>query len=135
MADKDAKARIKINKLLEESGWRFFDLPTGQAGDKLGKATIKLDSSIKLADLGDDFHNSKNGFIDFLTVDENQNLSVINSAFVKELFNSRIDSIGVSNLHLKEIKKVEIPLPPLEVQQRIVAEMEGYQKIIDGARL
>ena len=22
---KEAKARIKINKLLEESGWRFFD--------------------------------------------------------------------------------------------------------------
>ena len=24
---KEAKARIKINKLLEESGWRFFDSP------------------------------------------------------------------------------------------------------------
>ncbi|MDH7552956.1 MAG: N-6 DNA methylase [Spirochaetota bacterium] len=27
-----------------------------------------------------------------------------------------------------------IPLPPLEVQQEIVAEIEGYQKIIDGCR-
>ena len=26
------------------------------------------------------------------------------------------------------------PLPPLEVQKEIVAEIEGYQKIIDGAR-
>lgn len=39
----------------------------------------------------------------------------------------------------KEISKsrfceLEIPLPPLEVQQEIVAEIEGYQKIIDGAR-
>lgn len=25
MPEKEAKARIKINKLLEESGWRFFD--------------------------------------------------------------------------------------------------------------
>ncbi|WP_460967095.1 hypothetical protein [Spirosoma migulaei] len=25
MAQKEAKARIKINKLLEEAGWRFFD--------------------------------------------------------------------------------------------------------------
>ncbi len=32
MADKEAKARIKINKLLEESGWHFFD-------DKHGKST------------------------------------------------------------------------------------------------
>ena len=27
-----------------------------------------------------------------------------------------------------------MPLPPLEVQQEIVAEIEGYQKVIDGAR-
>lgn len=63
---KEAKARIKINKLLEESGWSFFDT------DK-SKATIKLESSIKMDDLGEDFEHSKNGFIDFLLVDENQN--------------------------------------------------------------
>jgi len=39
----------------------------------------------------------------------------------------------------KEISKsqfseLQIPLPPLEVQKEIVAEIEGYQKIIDGAR-
>ncbi|MDP3769580.1 MAG: hypothetical protein Q8R40_01405 [bacterium] len=28
---KEAKARIKINKLLEEAGWRFFDDKKGQA--------------------------------------------------------------------------------------------------------
>jgi len=66
MAEKEAKARIKINKLLEESGWSFFD-------NNKGKATIKLESSIKMDDLGDDFEHSKNGFIDFLLVDENQN--------------------------------------------------------------
>jgi type I restriction enzyme M protein len=32
------------------------------------------------------------------------------------------------------IKELEIPLPPLEIQQQIVAEIEGYQKIIDGAK-
>ena len=36
MANKEAKARIKINKLLEDSGWRFFD-------DKNGKANIQLE--------------------------------------------------------------------------------------------
>ena len=39
----------------------------------------------------------------------------------------------------KEISKsnfalLEIPLPPLEEQRRIVAEIEGYQKVLDGAR-
>jgi type I restriction enzyme M protein len=30
--------------------------------------------------------------------------------------------------------QLQIPLPPLEVQQEIVAKIEGYQKVIDGAR-
>ena len=30
--------------------------------------------------------------------------------------------------------QLQIPLPPLEVQKEIVAEIEGYQKVIDGAR-
>jgi restriction endonuclease S subunit len=29
---------------------------------------------------------------------------------------------------------IQIPLPPLNVQKKIVAEIEGYQKVIDGAR-
>ena len=39
----------------------------------------------------------------------------------------------------KEISKskfceLQIPLPPLEMQREIVAEIEGYQRVIDGAR-
>ena len=33
------------------------------------------------------------------------------------------------------VGEIEIPLPPLEVQREIVAEIEGYQKVIDGARI
>ena len=32
------------------------------------------------------------------------------------------------------VEDFQIPLPPLEVQREIVAEIEGYQKVIDGAR-
>ena len=66
MAEKKAKARIKIYTLLEESGWSFFNT-------EKGKATIQIESSVKLDDLREDFEHSKNGFIDFLLVDENQN--------------------------------------------------------------
>ena len=34
----------------------------------------------------------------------------------------------------KQLSEIQIPLPPLKVQQEIVAEIEGYQKVIDGAR-
>jgi len=36
--------------------------------------------------------------------------------------------------HFSKLKEYEIPVPPLEVQQEFVAEIESYQKVIDGAR-
>lgn len=33
-----------------------------------------------------------------------------------------------------KFSELQIPLPPLEVQKEIVAEIEGYQKVINGAR-
>ena len=43
---------------------------------------------------------------------------------------------GVGLVHITKgnLERIEIPLPPLEVQNEIVAETEGYQKVIDGAR-
>ena len=40
----------------------------------------------------------------------------------------------VNNLNSEIVRGVKIPLPPLEVQKEIVAEIEGYQKVINGAR-
>ena len=42
---------------------------------------------------------------------------------------------GIPGLNRSDVyAKHMLPLPPLEVQQDIVAEIEGYQKVIDGAR-
>lgn len=65
---KEAQARIKINRLLEETGWRFFDT-------KKGKANILLENNVKITEdvlneLGEDFQKTKNGFIDFLLLDD-----------------------------------------------------------------
>ena len=38
------------------------------------------------------------------------------------------------SINQKDVESVQIPLPSLEVQREIVAEIEGYQKVIDGAR-
>lgn len=67
---KEAKARIKINKLLEDSGWRFDD-------DRNGKANIQLEPGIKSADLGEDFENVSAGFIDFLLLDKDGRALVV----------------------------------------------------------
>jgi len=48
----------------------------------------------------------------------------------KNILNPYIQGI-IGGINLK-IKEIGIPLPPLEVQQEIVDELEGYQKIIEG---
>jgi len=65
---KEAKARIRINKLLEEANWRFFDLPEGKANIRLETA-VKMTEQ-KLNELGEDFEKTENGFVDFLLLDE-----------------------------------------------------------------
>jgi len=45
------------------------------------------------------------------------------------------DGAGIPGLNRNDVYKTKkVPLPPLDVQKAIVAEIEAYQKIIDGAR-
>ena len=39
-----------------------------------------------------------------------------------------------ASINKGDIQRIQIPLPPLEVQREIVSEIEGYQRVIDGAR-
>jgi type I restriction enzyme M protein len=52
-----------------------------------------------------------------------------NDAVMGQLKGSQLPRIGWSSF-----AALQIPLPPLEVQKEFVAEIEGYQKVIDGAR-
>ena len=42
--------------------------------------------------------------------------------------------IGVRGIKRKDLAAIRIPVPPLDVQKAIVAEIESYQKVIDGCR-
>ena len=65
---KEATSRIKINKLLESAGWRFF-------ADANGAANIQLEPSVTLKTqdldaLGQNFEKTGIGFVDFLLLNE-----------------------------------------------------------------
>jgi len=67
MTSKEATARIKINKLLEAAGWRFF--PEGSQ-----PANICLEPGVTLKQteidaFGKDFETTSKGFVDFLLLD------------------------------------------------------------------
>ena len=42
--------------------------------------------------------------------------------------------VNINNLKGSDLLDFEIPLPPLEVQEQIVAELDGCRKIIEGAK-
>lgn len=69
MAQKEAKARLKINEMLKEAGWRLFD-----EGNKPANVAVELNvkmTSKQVNELGEDFDKTINGFVDFLLLDEN----------------------------------------------------------------
>ncbi|NOU37013.1 MAG: N-6 DNA methylase [Kiritimatiellaceae bacterium] len=49
-------------------------------------------------------------------------------------FKTITEGVGIPMITVANVNKFEIPLPPLEIQKEIVAEIEGYQKVINGAR-
>lgn len=65
---KEAQARIKINKLLEESGWRLINTNEG-------RANVILEPNIELNDKDDNFEKIKKGYVDYLLLD-NENFPI-----------------------------------------------------------
>lgn len=60
-------------------------------------------------------------------------LHALNNA-VSEVEENLHGGVGLVHITKGNLEKIKIPLPPLEVQKEIVTEIEGYQKVIDGAR-
>ena len=68
MPPNEAKARIRINQLLEEAGWRLTD-------GKKGPANVLLESHVKITEKlqnewGEDYEHLKDGYVDYLLLDE-----------------------------------------------------------------
>ncbi|MFA5471779.1 MAG: DEAD/DEAH box helicase family protein [Acholeplasmataceae bacterium] len=103
---KEAKTRIKINKMLEDAKWRFFD-------DENGPANIFLEPNVKLTqkiidNFGDDFEKITDGFVDYVLVDDNRSPLIVveaknskkNPLTGKEQARSYANSLGVKYIIL-----------------------------------
>ena len=56
-------------------------------------------------------------------------LEGINSIEANQQFKRSLKGIGVPNLHLKEIKKVKIPVPPIKLQNKFAERVEKIEKL------
>lgn len=59
---------------------------------------------------------------------------ILNQA-VEEIEENLHGGVGLVHITKGNLEKIQIPLPPLLVQAEIVAEIEQYQKVIDGCNL
>ncbi len=55
-------------------------------------------------------------------------LGAINSPICKKQFNESLKGIGVPNLHLKEIRDTQIPVPPIHVQEDFARAMTAVER-------
>ncbi|MCB4756027.1 MAG: N-6 DNA methylase [Elusimicrobia bacterium] len=61
-------------------------------------------------------------------------LKQLTTGHFNDFLREQIAGANINNLSGALLYRFQIPLPPLEVQKEIVAEIEGYQKVINGAR-
>lgn len=145
MPAKEATARIKINKLLEAAGWRFF-------ADGGQPANIRLEPGVTikasdLAALGDDFEKAIRGFIDFLLLnalgfplivleakaeDKNPLIGKEQARKYAKSLNCRFVILSNGNLHY--FWDLERGNPYLITSFPTPDSVIGYQKVIPNPR-
>jgi type I restriction enzyme M protein len=59
--------------------------------------------------------------------------NLLSKYFYYVLRNVEVQNLGYSR-HFKLLREKQIPLPPLEVQQKIVSEIEKYQKVVEQCK-
>lgn len=54
--------------------------------------------------------------------------------FKSKIVNIRKDAVNQSSFSITDLKKIHIPVPPMEVQQQIVAELDKINEVIEECR-
>ena len=87
---------------------------------------------------GDKFYFKDGNIIWFKNFISDVNTSYVkymySSSFIKNQILATADGGTVGTYTITNAKETKIPLPPLEVQEQIVAELDGYAAIISGAK-
>ena len=93
----------------------------------------------KVAFIPDDINYYFGGFMGAIRVqaaliDPTYLFQQLRQSRFNDFLREQIAGANINNLGAKLLYRFQIPLPPLEIQQEIVAEIEGYQRVIEGAR-
>jgi type I restriction enzyme R subunit len=104
----EAQARITINRLLEDAGWRFSADPAGRPGNIVCEHRVTRATFTAGQDLGRDFEHAPQGFVDYLLLNTDQRpvalveakKESIDPLTAKEQARGYAQSIGVAHIFL-----------------------------------
>ncbi len=104
----EAQARITINKLLEESGWRFLPDAQGRRENIVCEHRVTRRVFSPNQDLGKDFEHAPNGFVDYVHLHDDQRPVAVTEAkrenldplTGKEQARTYAESLGVWHIFL-----------------------------------
>lgn len=138
---------------LREHSVEFRPTEERQLSEVLASHTYFADNDVLLAKVTPCFENGKAGVArglvngigfgssEFYVLRPSQRVlpewlyfSVMRPSFRRRAIAQMTGTGGLQRVPKAFLEGFQIPLPPLEVQKEIVAEIEGYQKVIDGAR-
>lgn len=111
----------KRNKICTDS-----DILIGRYGASVGKICKGLNGAYNVA-LIKCINNKERILNDYL-------YHILKSNKIQRKIIELSDRAAQAGINPEHLKDTLIPLPPIEVQEEIVSELEQYQKIIDGAR-
>jgi type I restriction enzyme R subunit len=104
----EAQARITINRLLEEAGWRFLPDAQGRRENIICEHRVTRRAFSPSQDLGKDFENAPNGFVDYVHLNTDQRPVAVTEAkregidplTAKEQARNYAESLGASHIFL-----------------------------------
>ena len=104
----EAQARISINKLLEEAGWRFLPDADGHRENVICEHRVTRRKFSTDVELGNDFEHAPQGFVDYLLLNTDQRPVAVVEAkresidplTAKEQARQYAESLGVSHIFL-----------------------------------
>ncbi len=104
----EAQARITINKLLEEAGWRFLPDAQGRRENIVCEHRTTRRTFSPSQELGRDFEHAPNGFVDYVLLNTDQRPVAVTEAkregidplTAKEQARAYAESLGVSHIFL-----------------------------------
>lgn len=149
----DEKGKYKVSRIQTIANW-YVDLnKTKWTNDNIEEKDFLMEGDILLSHINSIEHLGKNALftginekvvhgINLLRLRPDQKIVlpefisyILHSKeFISKVLPFAQRAVNQASVNITNLKTITVPIPPLEIQKQIVEELDGYQKMIDGAK-